>query len=324
MCPFALFECPFSRLGHRRVHLAQSLRVLLDEKGSQQTITYLEGMHRAGSSPCTPLFWRRLYCGYHSSISLAEARIHARPLFLQTTIWQNTEGNTILSYGRVQPRRGAAASGGRYLSLFLAILFLPTRPRSLHRSAPTAKSRAWASSPATPRCHSANNRWACRILFQRGSRASRPRGGRGTRPWRAVPSRAEPNRAVPRRASGLQLKISPALSERCALTRTVQTRSVLAAPTLVTRRACAGCGTDALRDRHVAGSLPAPSRLRGRPSAGHCTAAAQTRGLRRGAAAVAARSRTGRDGDGGGSGRRAASRVSSAPSPCTRAEWLNV
>lgn len=144
-------------------------------------------------------------------------------------------------------------------------------------------------------------------------------------PWdTAVASRAEPNRAVPRRASGLQLKISPALSERCALTRTVQTRSVLAAPTLVTRRACAGCGTDALRDRHVAGSLPAPSRLRGRPSAGHCTAAAQTRGLRRGAAAVAARSRTGRDGDGGGSGRRAASRVSSAPSPCTRAEWLNV
>lgn len=201
MCPFALFECPFSRLGRRRVHLAQSLRVLLDEKGSQQTITYLEGIHRAGSSPCTPLFWRRLYCGYHSSISLAEARIHARPLFLQTTIWQNTEGNTILSYGRVQPRRGAAASGGRYLSLFLAILFLPTRPQSLHRSAPTAKSRAWASSPATPRCHSANNRWACRILFQRGSRASRPRGGRGTRPWRAVPSRTVPYRAERRGCS---------------------------------------------------------------------------------------------------------------------------
>lgn len=29
MCPFALFECPLSRLGHRRVHPIQSLRVQL-------------------------------------------------------------------------------------------------------------------------------------------------------------------------------------------------------------------------------------------------------------------------------------------------------
>lgn len=147
-------------------------------------------------------------------------------------------------------------------------------------------------------------------------------------PWdTAVASRAEPCRAEPCRTApsvGAAAENFSGSFRAVRAHRTVQTRSVLAAPTLVTRRACAGCGTDALRDRHVAGSLPAPSRLRGRPSAGHRTAAAQTRGLRRGAAAVAARSRTGRDGDGGGSGRRAASRVSSAPSPCTRAEWLNV
>lgn len=139
---------------------------------------------------------------------------------------------------------------------------------------------------------------------------------------RGEPCRAEPCRTAP--SVGAAAENFSGSFRAVRAHRTVQTRSVLAAPTLVTRRACAGCGTDALRDRHVAGSLPAPSRLRGRPSAGHRTAAAQTRGLRRGAAAVAARSRTGRDGDGGGSGRRAASRVSSAPSPCTRAEWLNV
>lgn len=71
----------------------------------------------------------------------------------------------------------------------------------------------------------------------------------------ATASRAEPNRAVPCQASELQLKISPALSERCALTRTVQTRSVLAAPTLTTRHVCAGCGRhrgiDTLRNRSL-------------------------------------------------------------------------
>lgn len=49
--------------------------------------------------------------------------------------------------------------------------------------------------------------------------------------------------------------------------------------------------------------------------------------LRGGAAPMAASSRTGRDGTGrgwGGSGRRAALRISSAPSPCSRAEWLNM
>lgn len=52
----------------------------------------------------------------------------------------------------------AAVKREHYLSLFLAILFLPTRPQGLNHSSPKAKSGAWASSPATPCCHPANNR----------------------------------------------------------------------------------------------------------------------------------------------------------------------
>lgn len=52
----------------------------------------------------------------------------------------------------------AAAKRKHYLSLFLAILFLPTRPQGINHSSPKAKRGAWASSPATPCCHPANNR----------------------------------------------------------------------------------------------------------------------------------------------------------------------
>lgn len=56
------------------------------------------------------------------------------------------------------PSLSAAAKREHYLSLFLAILFLPTRPQGLNYSSPKAKSGAWASSPATPCSHLANNR----------------------------------------------------------------------------------------------------------------------------------------------------------------------
>lgn len=68
------------------------------------------------------------------------------------------EENATPSYGRDKSPQADCCCGERYLSLFLAILFLPTRPQCLNHSSPKAKSGAWASSPATPCCHPANNR----------------------------------------------------------------------------------------------------------------------------------------------------------------------
>jgi len=107
------------------------------------------------------------------------------------------------------PGLTAAARRQHYLSLFLAILFLPTRPQGLNRSSPKAKSGAWASSPATPCCHPANNRLGVpHPLPAPAPRSCRPWGGSRDN---GVPCRAEP---CPARAGSRGCWL-PALSPRC-------------------------------------------------------------------------------------------------------------
>lgn len=204
VCPVLCLSDRAPESGCRRVHLDQSLWVLL---GVPWVSDHLSLTWR-GCAKQAALLARPNFGGGCSVVSVPPAcsprRELARgPLFLQTAVWQNMEENAALSYGRDKSQLAAAAEGGHCLSLFLAILFLPTRPRGLNRSSPKAKSGAWASSPATPCCHPANNRLGVPHPLPAPAPRSLPAAGL-PRDRAAEPSRAEPGLGPePARSPGL-------------------------------------------------------------------------------------------------------------------------
>lgn len=118
------------------------------------------------------------------------------------------------------PSLTAAVKREHYLSLFLAILFLPTRPQGLNHSSPKAKSGAWASSPATPCCHPANNRLGVPHPLPVPAPRSLPASGWLAGQRGAVPSQGWDTQPAgcplcPRRAAMERISPVPSKPQRC-------------------------------------------------------------------------------------------------------------
>lgn len=169
VCPFALLNCPCSRDGgygrgqhvpHQGSGLSWSLWVLLGMQWISNQLPHTwRGCAKLGAPLTHPDFG-----GVCVVVTIPLACTLRHELTQVSYFCRQQSGRT---WRKMQlfpmaetnlPSLTAAAKRARYLSLFLAILFLPTRPQGLNHSSPKAKSRAWASSPATPCCHPANNR----------------------------------------------------------------------------------------------------------------------------------------------------------------------
>lgn len=169
VCPFVLLSCPCSRdSGYRRGQhvphqgsgLIRSPWVLLGMQWiSNQLPRTWRGCAKLGAPLAYPDFGGACIAVMIPLACTLRHELTRVPYFCRQQPGRTWRKMQLFPMAETNlPSLTAAAKREHYLYLFLAILFLPTRPQGPNHSSPTAKSRAWASSPATPCCHPANNR----------------------------------------------------------------------------------------------------------------------------------------------------------------------